>query len=150
VVCDTSGSSQQHLIRDDPFSDWRHIIRYEDANTFTPGVNTDAAFSITSVATTPDLHIFTVRWMSADQLYIFQEDGEEKLNQSLPGTKLNNPGTVSVGSHPSLTLSFSGGIREIIYHSSAEDLDKVVGYLAHKWGLESNLPSGHPYKSNPP
>ncbi len=27
---------------------------------------------------------------------------------------------------------------------------KIEGYLAHKWGLASNLPSGHPYKSAPP
>jgi len=26
----------------------------------------------------------------------------------------------------------------------------VEGYLAHKWGLESNLPSDHPYKSEAP
>jgi hypothetical protein len=24
------------------------------------------------------------------------------------------------------------------------------GYFAWKWGLVSNLPSGHPYKNNPP
>jgi hypothetical protein len=27
---------------------------------------------------------------------------------------------------------------------------KAEGYLAHKWGLEANLPSGHPYKSSAP
>lgn len=26
----------------------------------------------------------------------------------------------------------------------------VEGYLAHKWGLESNLPAAHPFKTNPP
>jgi len=29
-------------------------------------------------------------------------------------------------------------------------LIKAEGYLAHKWGLESNLPSGHPYKTSAP
>ena len=28
--------------------------------------------------------------------------------------------------------------------------EKAEGYLAHKWGLESNLPSDHPYKSSAP
>ena len=28
--------------------------------------------------------------------------------------------------------------------------DKVEGYLAHKWGLTANLPSGHPYKTSMP
>jgi hypothetical protein len=30
------------------------------------------------------------------------------------------------------------------------DVIKAEGYLAHKWGLEANLPSGHPYKSSAP
>ena len=30
------------------------------------------------------------------------------------------------------------------------DLEKGEGYLAWKWGLESSLPIGHPYKNSPP
>jgi len=30
------------------------------------------------------------------------------------------------------------------------DVIKAEGYLAHKWGLEGNLPSGHAYKSSAP
>ena len=30
------------------------------------------------------------------------------------------------------------------------DVEKAEGYLAHKWGLTSNLPSVHPYKSSSP
>jgi hypothetical protein len=30
------------------------------------------------------------------------------------------------------------------------DREKLEGYLAHKWGLEGNLPGGHPYKSAAP
>ena len=30
------------------------------------------------------------------------------------------------------------------------DVQKAEGYIAHKWGLESNLPADHPYKSEPP
>lgn len=33
---------------------------------------------------------------------------------------------------------------------STEKRTKIEGYLAHKWGLTSNLPNDHPYKSNPP
>ncbi len=28
--------------------------------------------------------------------------------------------------------------------------EKIEGYLAHKWGLEVNLPNGHPYESSAP
>jgi hypothetical protein len=46
-----------------------------------------------------------------------------------------------------------GYIAELIYASSTLstlDRQKTEGYLAHKWGLTANLPSGHPYKVNVP
>ena len=30
------------------------------------------------------------------------------------------------------------------------EIEKAEGYLAWKWGLVSNLPSGHPYKNSRP
>jgi len=33
---------------------------------------------------------------------------------------------------------------------STEDRQKLEGYLAWKWGLESDLPVGHPYAASPP
>ena len=41
-------------------------------------------------------------------------------------------------------------IAEIIAVQSAVSIsikEKLEGYLAHKWGLEANLPSNHPYKT---
>jgi hypothetical protein len=49
--------------------------------------------------------------------------------------------------------TFNGPIFEIIVTASYESLDnvqKLEGYLAHKWGLTANLPADHPYKVNPP
>jgi len=46
-----------------------------------------------------------------------------------------------------------GDFAEFIYLSenpSADDRQKMEGYLAHKWGLEGSLPAGHPYKSAAP
>ncbi|WP_299393299.1 LamG-like jellyroll fold domain-containing protein [Pelagibius sp.] len=46
-----------------------------------------------------------------------------------------------------------GLISEVlIYNTALSDADRqsVEGYLAHKWGLEGNLPNGHPYKLAPP
>jgi hypothetical protein len=42
---------------------------------------------------------------------------------------------------------------EIVIISGASDastIEKLEGYLAHKWGLTGNLPAGHPYKTDPP
>jgi hypothetical protein len=33
---------------------------------------------------------------------------------------------------------------------TAEDREKLEGYLAHKWGLEASLPTNHPYKASAP
>lgn len=40
----------------------------------------------------------------------------------------------------------------VLTHSTmtTEDRQKLEGYLAHKWGLEANLPADHPYKTTPP
>ena len=42
---------------------------------------------------------------------------------------------------------------EIVFLSSSANTateQQIEGYLAHKWGLNANLPDGHPYKSAPP
>lgn len=47
----------------------------------------------------------------------------------------------------------NGDIGEIIIVDGAPDTatrQLIEGYLAWKWGLEANLPSGHPYKSAAP
>jgi hypothetical protein len=55
--------------------------------------------------------------------------------------------------------SYAGGIAlatqvaEVIclkYIASSTDRQKIEGYLAWKWGLEANLPAGHPYKDAAP
>lgn len=33
---------------------------------------------------------------------------------------------------------------------SSDEMDKIEGYLAHRWGLTANLPALHPYKSVAP
>ncbi len=44
-------------------------------------------------------------------------------------------------------------MAEVVIADSAlsdADREKAEGYLAHKWGLEGNLPGGHPHKAAPP
>ena len=49
------------------------------------------------------------------------------------------------------TIVYSPAIKfaEVIVSStllSTDNRQRIEGYLAHKWGLTANLPSGHPYK----
>jgi hypothetical protein len=48
---------------------------------------------------------------------------------------------------------FLGSYAELILVGSiltSSDLQKIEGYLAHKWGLTAGLPASHPYKSAAP
>lgn len=48
---------------------------------------------------------------------------------------------------------FDGSIGELIITNgtlSPDDRQKMEGYLAHKWGLQANLPGTHPYKDTAP
>lgn len=52
-------------------------------------------------------------------------------------------------SAPSPSALWNGSIFEVVYAPvmlSTLDRQKLEGYLAHKWGLTTNLPSDHPYK----
>ncbi len=46
----------------------------------------------------------------------------------------------------------NAGIREIVITGILPDSnrEKMEGYLAHKWSLQTNLPQNHPYKNEPP
>lgn len=52
-----------------------------------------------------------------------------------------------------IASAFKGLIAEIVVLHSAPSqtvIEKMQGYLAHKWGLAGNLPVGHPYKNKAP
>lgn len=49
--------------------------------------------------------------------------------------------------------TWTGIIAEIVWTNSVMSFvnrQLLEGYLAWKWGLEANLPSGHPFKNTPP
>ncbi|MDG1089712.1 MAG: hypothetical protein P8P37_02455 [Candidatus Marinimicrobia bacterium] len=48
---------------------------------------------------------------------------------------------------------FDGDYGELLIFNTAlsdADIEKIEGYLAHKWGLEGELPNDHGWKSTPP
>lgn len=72
---------------------------------------------------------------------------------SIPGTSTRNALNPRIG-HSNLLGGFLDGIiSEIVLTDSAlstTDRQRLEGYLAWKWGLQSNLPANHPYKNSPP
>jgi hypothetical protein len=50
-------------------------------------------------------------------------------------------------------VPLNGTIAEVIHYTSSlsvEQIQKIEGSLAWKWGIQGNLPSSHPYKNIPP
>ncbi len=89
------------------------------------------------------------------------DQGTYFLNGTSKGITLSGAADASGFSIPSsapLTLGkASGGIAGKIYEVMLYDnklaeysRKRLEGYLAHKWGGASNLPSGHPFKSTAP
>jgi hypothetical protein len=60
-----------------------------------------------------------------------------------------------IGSVPFSSLNINGNyieqqglggfIAEIVFFSDLTETQKIEGYLAHKWGIDGNLDSSHPY-----
>lgn len=82
-------------------------------------------------------------------------NGTSRTLSTLWPNVLNSNGDYSLGRFiPNSANLLDGYIAEVIFVVNqvltAADRQKLEGYLAHKWGLEANLPVGHPYKVSPP
>jgi hypothetical protein len=92
------------------------------------------------------------------------EGGWDKVNYSewMNGTSVttlsatnaygDNSNSLNIGARQDLSNWFQGVCGELVMTTSiaAADRQKLEGYLAWKWGLQANLPAGHPYKVGPP
>ncbi len=70
-----------------------------------------------------------------------------------PPFTFTGSGTSYIGSSTYSPNNFVGSINEIVYFNSSltfPQRQQVEGYLAWKWGLQSSLPSTHPFAKWPP
>ena len=68
-------------------------------------------------------------------------------------SSISNSNVFDIGATAVTGSPLNGDIAEILVGGatlSTEDRQKIEGYLAHRYGLEGNLPSDHPYKSAAP
>lgn len=80
------------------------------------------------------------------------KNGEATFNRN--NTRTSAPSTANadfllqIGALGGDTFKMTGQLGELIITQSLDttEHDKIVGYMAWKWGLEGNLPSGHPYE----
>jgi hypothetical protein len=134
--------------------------------------DTDGAIATTSAVPPFDtnwhVHVALCDWTNGTLYY--RIDGTQVSTASYlssgntpdtsPGTDVGAWTTIGSNSRSSvannLTLSSGSRIGEMICFARSSgsyttaDLQNVEAYLAWRWGLQGNLPSGHPYKSVPP
>ena len=88
------------------------------------------------------------------QLRLYRNDVQAGVTQSGPITKLLASDEMRIGQRvgTAFTGSFSGDLFEYVVTRKLSEADrqKMAGYILHNAGLQANLPTGHPFKTNPP
>jgi len=121
---------------------WRHNAGYEAYNV--PSTSTDYIAAFT--------HPSGGLYGSSGKFY---EDGQEQTATGSSSNSLTLGGSLNDfglgGDYDGFNAS-SYRLYEFIAAETVSDIDrqKLEGYLAHKHGLDGNLPAGHPYKTSPP
>lgn len=118
------------------------ITSYNNGSAATPGYSSslDTPYLLQSsyLASSLDFKIFTVSaGTKVNANTLNTNDG------LMIGTSLNDGAPVE---------HWNGLVGEIVVVPtlSLSNAQKMEGYLAWKWGIQSGLPSGHPYKNAPP
>jgi hypothetical protein len=98
----------------------------------------------------------TMDWANGDgTLYIDGAQVAQNLALTSSGSTSNTDGSLafSLGADAGGASAADIEVGEYLhdnYLPSGTEIDKLFGYLAHRWGLTANLPGGHPYKTTPP
>ena len=141
-------------------TDVRMRVRIESGNIVVRGrrVSSDAE----------SLHIIGPATAGTPMLfYAFMDFANGRLGGSINGAPLTDSALVSSGASEDInplrvTLGYTrdhfgtsrldAEVAEVFFSHGepTEDIQTGEGYLAHKWGISSVLPSGHPFKSDPP
>jgi hypothetical protein len=151
IVSSTAGSATRmfmaHISTSNVGKDWLNISSLNKivATALTSSVSYTNGLSDLTVSS-----IYGIDNSVTNRNRIF-ENGVQTTEGS--GTTANYWEGATLGGWADGTRSLTGDMSEIILVKTSlfgGDMQKVEGYLAHKWGLTANLPSGHPYKNSPP
>jgi hypothetical protein len=121
-----------------------NVIATEFRNIFTPNV-----FQVSAILVDAD------NATASNRLKIAVDGGSLVGNNERTTTPTTNNATygMQIGTVGNNSFPLTGDYCELIIFSSllsTTDRQLVEGYLAWKWGLEGNLPAGHPYKNAAP
>nr|BDD44692.1 hypothetical protein 22 [Legionellales bacterium] len=130
------------------------ISTTDSTPSITPIITTSAtSYSITPTITQDADHMVGMTYEAGGNLEV-KYDGTAETPVATSGTFDNSNATAGViGDTAESTREFPGQIGEVVIVNSVlsdDDINKLEGYLAHKWGFEANLPAAHPFKVSPP
>jgi len=102
--------------------------------------------------------LMTAEWDRANaQRTLWFNGTQEGQSTGLGSSTYSSASTYVIGNNQytnaSVAQAYQGSIHEMVIvrgNLSSGEREKIEGYLAHKWGLAGNLPSGHPYKTSGP
>jgi hypothetical protein len=123
----------------------RGLYLYEDEKIGLNGIQSGPLGNTTLTANTTFLYGYTIN-TDTTMYYNGSADG----NGTTP--IFGGDGTTSIGAANASSF-LHGTIQEILVYNtshSTADRQRVEGYLATKWGLQSSLPVNHPYYLPPP
>jgi hypothetical protein len=119
------------------------------------GANTTNSANSTSAISQPSIIAGIYTQANTNGTSIFFNGTLEETFASTGVTVDSPPTNFEIGgrSQGQPARVFQGNISEVIVlglTASSDTRQRIEGYLAHKWGLEANLPNDHPYKTTGP
>lgn len=142
-------------------------IRYTSSGLggFWRGTVSNPSFTTDSTPTSPSVVEMLVTGDGSSSNMTFYQDANDFSTSAFSGILKNQDDDVrpviggaylsdSWSATAGFADTFTGEIAEIVWvagnNVTTDNQQKIEGYLAWKWGLEGNLPSGHPYKNAAP
>lgn len=120
--------------------------------------NGSSGFSRTPLTVAPANETSTgfllMNWSLANNNFVLRRNGTQLSSTASYTYTLGSPSAFQLGyrltnlNTPDIPLN--AFVAEVILYNSqlgTSDREQVEGYLAWKWGLQGNLPAGHPYRS---
>ena len=120
------------------------------------GQDGSTGFPTSNFGASPELWVDGVEEIisTRDDVHTATGQGVDQIVQEIGDTTAASwQGVLWMNYTDTATFDMATTVKEIVVVSGAmsvSDRQKMEGYLAHKWGLEGNLPAGHPYLSAPP
>ena len=114
------------------------------------GGGTITSQSISLPITTPLVLVITINHINGCAIN-YSLNGTINTMNTNPASTVNINTNFMLGCWKTDGRRFYGGISEFMYYNkvlSNTEIQQVEGYLAWKWGLQTNLPTLHPYRNS--